>query len=237
MASSLSALQLFFILCAGILPPLVWLWFWLKEDTRRPEPRKLLVLSFFAGALSVLFVVPFQAAAQYIFSPNLVLLLVWATIEEVTKYAVAFLIDFRKKAYDEPIDAMIYLITVALGFAAFENVLFLIKSMVAGGLSVGIMTAGMRFLGASLLHVFSSATLGGIIALAYCKSKRERIVSVLIGIMVASALHTLFNFFIMNESLSDGSGNVLAVFAVLWVGVMCLLLFFEKVKTITCKLS
>ena len=150
MASSLSALQLFFILCAGILPPLVWLWFWLKEDTRRPEPRKLLVLSFFAGALSVLFVVPFQAAAQYIFSPNLVLLLVWATIEEVTKYAVAFLIDFRKKAYDEPIDAMIYLITVALGFAAFENVLFLIKSMVAGGLSVGIMTAGMRFLGASL---------------------------------------------------------------------------------------
>jgi len=236
-ADSISSTELFLILLAGIVPPLVWLWFWLKEDKRRPEPRSLLLLTFFGGAFVVLLVLPFQALASKFFVPSLVLLLVWATIEEIGKYAVAFFADFRRRTYDEPLDAMIYLITAALGFAAFENVLFLLKSISQGGLELSIVTASMRFLGASLLHVFSSAIMGGIIATSFYKTRRDKLVHLIVGLLAAAALHTLFNFFIMNEVIAEGSGNVLAVFAMLWVGVLLLLLFFEKVKNITRKIA
>ncbi|HEY9583219.1 MAG TPA: PrsW family glutamic-type intramembrane protease [Candidatus Paceibacterota bacterium] len=237
MAHTLTALELFLILCAGIIPPLIWLWFWLKEDSKRPEPRNLLILSFFCGALAVIFVLPLQALSNKLLSPGLVLLLAWATIEELAKLGVAFAVDFRKRTYDEPVDSMIYLVTVALGFAAFENVLFLFKSMSESGVNISIITASMRFIGATLLHVFSSAILGGFMALGYCKSRRQKFVYLLAGILVASALHTLFNFFIMNEVIIEGTGNILAVFAMLWVGIILLLVFFEKVKTITCQIN
>ncbi|MEK7535652.1 MAG: PrsW family glutamic-type intramembrane protease [Patescibacteria group bacterium] len=237
MAEELGALQLFLILCAGILPPLLWLWFWLKEDSKRPEPRSLLILSFFAGAFIVLLVIPFQAIASKLLTPGLILLLIWALIEEVAKYGIAFFVDFRKRTYDEPIDTMIYLITVALGFAAFENVLFLLKGMSYGGMDISLITASMRFLGATLLHVLSSATLGGIIATAYCKTRREKIVHVIWGLLTASILHTMFNFFIINKSVLSGTGDIISIFATLWVGIIFLLLFFEKIKNVTCKLT
>jgi len=194
------------------------------------------MLSFFAGALSVIFVIPIQALASKLFVPGFLMLLLWAFVEELAKYGVAFFVDFRKRTYDEPIDAMIYLITVALGFSAFENVLFLVRSLSEGGLQISLLTASMRFIGASLLHVFSSAVLGGFIAMAYCKSRRAKIVYLIYGVVLASVLHTLFNFFIINNSIMDGSGNVLTVFAILWVGVIFILWFFEKIKTVTCKI-
>jgi len=236
LANQLTSLGLLSLLAAGVLPPLVWLWFWLKEDKTRPEPRSLLVLSFFAGALSIIIVIPLQFVARDIIVPGLALLLAWAAIEEIVKYAVAYIADFRKRTYDEPIDSMIYLITVALGFAAFENVLFLVKSATAGGLSLGITTALMRFIGATLLHAFSSAFLGGFIALAFYKSRKMKHLYAIAGLITAVVLHTIFNFFIMNDGFFGGSINVLSVFAALWIGVIALLLFFERVKNVTSKI-
>ncbi len=237
MAHTLTASSLFLLLCAGVLPPLFWLWFWLKEDRRRPVPRKFLVTTFFAGALSVLFVLPVQAVAHKLVLPGALLIVVWALIEESAKYVAAYIADFSKRPYREPVDAMVYLLTAALGFASFENVLFLVKSFGTGGLEAGLLTASMRFLGATLLHVFSSAILGGIIALAFCKSKRVKQLYTLLGIGAATILHALFNFFIIHKDLETGSANILVVFIFLWLGVIGLLLFFEKVKSITCKIK
>jgi protease PrsW len=215
----------------------LWLWFWLKEDRRRPEPRRLLILSFFGGALAVILVLPFQALAHKFIAPGVLLLFIWAGLEELIKLLVAFLIDFRKRSYDEPVDAMVYLLTVALGFSAFENILFLLKSYGEGGLEAGLTTASMRFLGATLLHVFSSSVLGGLLAMSFCKSRRQKWAYTLLGLISATVLHTMFNFFIINQGISSDNGNVLGVFLALWVGVLGLLLFFEKVKSITCQIK
>ncbi|OYV27065.1 MAG: hypothetical protein B7W98_02600, partial [Parcubacteria group bacterium 20-58-5] len=50
----------------------------------------------------------------------------WATIEEVLKYLAAAVFILWRSAVDEAPDYVIYMITVALGFAAAENMLFLI---------------------------------------------------------------------------------------------------------------
>ena len=62
---------------------------------------------------------------------------------------------------------MVYLITVALGFAALETGLFLMEPLSHGDISRGIITGNLRFMGAALIHTLSSAVVGYAIALSY----------------------------------------------------------------------
>ena len=155
------------------------------------------------------------------------LIFLWAAIEELLKYFAASLIILKKKAVDEPLDPIIYMITIALGFAAVENTLFLMNPDL--DLYNGIITGNLRFLGATLLHILASATIGVAMALSFYKSESIKKLYVRIGVLLSIVLHTLFNFFIIE---SNGE-KILTVFAAVWIGVIVLLLFFEKVKRIT----
>lgn len=222
---------LFFALAGGILPTIIWLLFWLREDARHPEPRGLIITTFFAGAFSVVLVLPLeQTAAIYLkTTAGFTIILVWAFIEEIMKYFAAWITDFGSKEFDEPIDAMIYLITVALGFAATENTLFILKDVMEHGTRIALLTTSMRAIGATLLHVAASASLGGMLALAfYKKSKFVKFLYTVLGILTATLLHTAFNHFIMDK---DGQ-NTLVVFGVLWLVIIGIILLFEKIKTL-----
>ena len=116
--ANFTPLDLTFIILAGIFPALLWVWFWLKEDSASPEPKSILFLSFCAGALAVVFVLPMEEYASGIIASPFLLIVSWSAIEELMKYFAAFVADFNQKAYDEPVDTMIYLVIVALGFAA-----------------------------------------------------------------------------------------------------------------------
>src|SRR3989344_2453152 len=188
---------LLFALLGGFLPALLWLWFWLKEDSRCPEPRHVILFAFFAGMAAVPLVLPLERAAISYFSGS-VLLLVWALIEEVAKYLLAFILVLRRRDLNEPIDAVLYMITVALGFAALENTFFLLSPLIDQNITNSILTGNLRFLGATLLHTLSSALVGAAIALAYYK--KDRVVKfsyLLTGLVLATTLHTFFNFSIM----------------------------------------
>ena len=60
----------------------------------------------------------------------------------------------------EPIDAMIYCIVVALGFAALENTFFIMDPLLNGEVTKGLLTGNMRFIGSTLVHIVSSASIG-----------------------------------------------------------------------------
>ncbi len=212
---------------AGLIPALFWLWFWLREDTIRPEPRVLITSAFISGMIIVALVLPMQQFAMTRFSGN-ELILVWVIIEEILKYVAALMVVFWNKAIDEPIDTIIYMITIALGFSALENTLFIYNPLVDGDLVNSVLTGHFRFLGATLLHVLASGTVGVFMALAYYKRDTVRIAAATFGLCMAIVLHALFNFFIM-----DASGDtVLGVFMFVWMGIIMLFLLFEKVKLI-----
>jgi len=216
-----------FALLGGILPALLWLWFWLRED-KNPEPKRLIIWSFVAGMSAVIFVFPIEIAIKSVVSSTIVITILWAICEEVFKFGAAYFSGLSKKDNDEPIDPLIYLITAALGFSAIENTLFILNPLMDGNAIQGFLTGDLRFLGASLLHVISSASIGIFMGFSFFKNKYRKGLSIIAGLFVAIALHSAFNWNIMN---SDGS-NLLSIFSIVWFAVAILMVFFEKIKRI-----
>jgi len=213
----------------GLIPAIFWLWFWLREDRKRPEPLLLIIIAFIAGMAVVPVTLPLQKAAIDVYSgPNL--MLAWVIIEEVLKYAAALIVIFWNKAVDEPIDFIVYMITIALGFAALENALFVLTPLSLNEYVTVAVTGSFRFLGASLLHVLASATIGIFLAFAFYRSVKAKLLYGTIGLFIAILLHALFNFFIMRASEPGKEDGVLLVLLFVWMGVILLFLLFEKIK-------
>ncbi len=215
---------------AGLIPALFWLWFWLKEDKKNPEPLLLIALSFIGGMLVVPLVIPLQYLAMNTYS-DVSLMFAWVVIEEVMKYGVALLVILWNRAVDEPIDVIIYMIAIALGFAALENTLYVLGALSNEGLLSGILTGNLRFVGATLLHVLASGTIGVFLALAFYSSTWIKNLMGLIGLSLAIILHFIFNFSLM----LDNENSILGVFLFVWMGIIILLILFEKVKIVESK--
>lgn len=222
------------------LPPILWLLFYLHED-RRPEPKKLLILTFIGGmaaAVAAIFVevllvdenlgiFPLLFGFDRFASTSTILIFffVIGIVEEYMKYLpVKFLIE-RQEDFDEPIDAMIYMITAAMGFAALENALFgvpILRESVFAGLS----NVTGRFLGANLLHALSSAIVGFFIAKSFLSPYHHHFVAA--GIIIATILHTIFNYLILvSESLSLG---YMYLFFLLLLMTVMVLIEFQQLK-------
>ncbi len=236
-------------LAGGVLPALVWLWFWNEQDHKAHEPKGLIALSFVAGMAVVYFVLPVQnliaatlpaimdilgaiALKWSLIIPNAetVQIILWSGVEEFAKYATVFLIAFQSKHFDEPIDAVIYLITAALGFSAMENTLYLLKDLADMGVLEVILNSNMRFIGATILHVASSALIGIAIAFSFYGLRFGRFLAIAVGLILATLLHAHFNLSIIE---SDGTMSILAVFSSYWaviIGIIILLGIIKRMK-------
>jgi protease PrsW len=212
----------------GVLPALAWLWFWRREDSKHPEPRKLIALAFFAGAVAVALVIPLEKLAASYLASQTIIFTCWSAIEEITKYIAARFTVLNRREDDEPIDPVIYMVTVALGFAAAENTLFLLSPLAGSTFLETVVTGNLRFVGATLLHVLSSAVIGVALGIAFYKSRRTKRIFVFCGVILAILLHSLFNFLILNTPESD----LLRTFGYVWVGLIALLAVLEYVKRI-----
>lgn len=212
----------------GILPALAWLWFWRREDSVHPEPRRLIALAFLAGMVAVGVVIPLEKIVAPLIASTTLVFTVWSIMEELIKYAMARLTVLHRFENDEPIDSVIYMVTVALGFAAAENTLFLISPLSGDTLTQTILTGDLRFVGATLLHVLSSALIGVALALSFYKPKRVRRRYALAGVILAASLHSAFNFLILNTP----EEHLLRTFGLVWLGLIVLLALLEYVKRI-----
>lgn len=209
----------------GLVPALLWLTFWLLEDRCEPEPKRYIFYCFVLGMLTIPFVLETERfAAGYLTGP--LLLVSWALIEEVFKFGAAYLAALRWGVFDEPIDAVIYLVTAALGFAALENVLFIITPLESGNLAQTLITGNLRFVGATLLHTLCSATIGLAIAFTYYKRASVRKMAAVGGVILATALHAAFNLSILGQ----GGSSIFWIFLILWLGIVGALLLVERIK-------
>lgn len=168
----------------GALPALFWLLFFLSQEKRqKKEPSSTAILVFAAGIIAAIASLAIQLAIKiYVIAPYsgqipIAVLIPFALIEESLKFLLVYLAIRKSKFFDEPIDGMLYMITGAMGFAALENILFVIAAANPIGITI------FRFIGAVLLHAIASGFIG------YYWVKRKLIY----GILLASLLHLIFN--------------------------------------------
>ena len=118
---------------AAILPALMLLWLVIVTD-RRPEPPGLVWLAFLLGVVSLFLTgylrMPFAPLLQHIAQPWPSILaraaFVAAIPEETAKVTPIALLVARLRAVHEPMDGLVYGAAVGLGFAAWENLGYLV---------------------------------------------------------------------------------------------------------------
>lgn len=187
----------FLVLLLGLIPSFIWISFFLQEDIH-PEPRKMIFSVFIVGALAALGAYFAQLwASNYfvtisIFANSLGYTVAFAAIEELVKFLAAYVVIRHSKYFDEPIDAMIYMLTAAMGLAAVENIAVAFDN---GFAAITIGSLMFRFLGATLLHALSSSAMGYYWARGIVK--KHVFIYLVWGFVMATLLHTVFNYTIV----------------------------------------
>jgi RsiW-degrading membrane proteinase PrsW (M82 family) len=209
----------------GLSPSLIWLVFWRHLVRRGREPMGLVLLCFLLGAASVFLATFLQQGVKDMITDETTRIAVWAGIEEVLKLTV-FLLIVRKSAYnDDALDPAMYLIAVALGFAALENIFYILKPGLSFNVTAGLLTGGLRFFGSTLLHAIASCFIGIVITLTPRAIKNLGIIAGLAG---AIFLHSTFNFFI----LKDDTASFLQIYGYLWIVAIISHVILEKFRRI-----
>jgi RsiW-degrading membrane proteinase PrsW (M82 family) len=108
----------------GVLPTFLFLWFWLVAEDDHHHPPFLFILTYIGGMLGVLALLPLKPHVQAMNLNTNQITILYAALEEITKFAIVALIAFSYVTVTEPTDYTIYLITGALGFSALENTLY-----------------------------------------------------------------------------------------------------------------
>jgi len=177
----------------------------------------------------VVLVIPLQKIVDGVF-PNMAIIaiILWVILEEVFKLGAGYLGGIKSREDNEPLDPLIYMITAALGFVALENTLFVLGSIVNNNILEGVLTGNLRFIGASLLHVVSSGIIGTALSFTFYQTKSIKRIVLVLAIILATIFHTIFNILIIYKG---STGGILA-FGMSWIGVILLLVAFEKIKTI-----
>ncbi|MDP5172576.1 MAG: PrsW family glutamic-type intramembrane protease [Bacteroidia bacterium] len=188
------------------LAPVVFLftYIYLKDEYER-EPLKYLLITFFLGVLSA---IPVIFLGNYVESytgiglveDNWVQTLLYAFVvvaftEELIKYLVLRWYIYPHKEFDEPYDGIMYGAAVSLGFAAIENVIYVLTS------EDGIGTGLLRMFTAVPAHAMFGVLMGYFVGKAKFANKGSlAIFERLKGLLVAILFHGLYDFFLfLNE--------------------------------------
>lgn len=220
------------LISLGFIPSLVWLALFLRKDCH-PEPKSLLIKTFLLGIVIAPLVILLQWLASYLFSSlgftklisQTFSFFIWgAFIEEYMKYWAVKVSVLQNPEFDEPPDAMIYLIAAALGFAAIENILILFN-VVPDGATQAISVWALRFTGATLLHALASAIVGFFLGLSwfYDHHKKKFLAA---GIFIASIFHLIFNLVIFLEFTNGFFYNLV----LLSVMISLVVVMFNKIR-------
>jgi protease PrsW len=202
----------------ALLPSIIWLFFYLRKDAH-PESNRMILTVFFYGmaaaiTAAIIEIIVEKIAGFATINPSIFLFLVYhifiiGLIEELAKFFVVRQKVINNKEFDEPLDAMLYMIIAALGFAALENLLYLYPVLMPDSgliLRDAAFVAGFRFVGATFLHALASGLVGFFLAYSICFPKKKRLL-LTTGIITAAVLHGLFNISIIGLGVAAQARN------------------------------
>jgi RsiW-degrading membrane proteinase PrsW (M82 family) len=185
------------ILIISLAPVFIILCYIYFRDRYEKEPVSLLVKAVVAG---MLIVIPILGVERFLIwvmpglgdtgSAAYQAFLVAGTTEEVFKYMALFLLIWRSPEFNEQFDGIVYAVFISLGFAAVENVIYVLEG--------GYRTAIIRAITAVPAHALFGVTMGYYFGIArrYQELRRAYLAYAL---LVPLVLHGLYDFILLVE--------------------------------------
>jgi RsiW-degrading membrane proteinase PrsW (M82 family) len=185
-------------LALALVPALLLVRYYYRQDRARPEPKGLVVKVFLIGVLSALVAIPLEFLAsqfQRAFDPRSILFplfkafVVAGLVEEYLKLTVVRLTAWRNPAFDEVMDGIVYTVVAGMGFACLENVLYVM------GVGGSVVTALARAFTAVPMHAVSSGLMGYSLGRSrFAGSPGAARALVARGLLTAVGFHGLYDF-------------------------------------------
>lgn len=202
------------ILAAALLPAVVLMVIMLIRDKEHPEPPRLLLKGVLFGIMSVLVSLtistPLSALTGTLDNYSTFFGAMWnafalaAIPEECAKLFCLWLLLRKNPYFDEHLDGIVYAVCVGLGFAAFENVMYVFQAgedWATTALLRGILSVPAHFFFAVLMGYYYSLVHFG-------HHPRRNAVWVLFAPILA---HGIFDTIAMSQEVSQGMEGLLAV--------------------------
>ncbi|GAC90353.1 membrane proteinase PrsW [Anoxybacillus flavithermus NBRC 109594] len=116
------------IISAGIAPGLALLSYFYLKDEYETEPLSLVLRMFLYGAFLVfplMFIQHVLKVEHMLTNPFVEAFLSTSLLEEFFKWFVFYYAIYDHREFNEPYDGIVYGVSVSLGFATLENILYL----------------------------------------------------------------------------------------------------------------
>lgn len=207
----------------SIVPVVLWVLFWKRQDLNEPEPVKLIIKTFLFGVFSVFVALMFQQIFNEFLEKGLFRTFAFSFIEELFKLIFVFIAALGTVWNNEKRDPIIYMIIGALGFTVVENFYYILDSLQKTDILESLISGSSRLVGASLLHIATSATIGLFISFVFFKRKKIRIFMALLGLFLATVIHTIFNVLVTR---GDSFSQEIAFYGS-WFLILILIIIFE----------
>ena len=148
----------------AIIPPIFLMWIIYKQDLIEHEPLGLVLQAILLGCLVPVFVLLLDTPVYYfctIFGTGILYELAdnfirVALLEEGGKLLMFYLRIWKNKEFNYRFDAIIYSVAISVGFAAIENVMYVINY----GIETGILRAVTSIPGHVIFAIFMGHYLG-----------------------------------------------------------------------------
>lgn len=157
------------LIITSILPALVLVGFIIFKDKNNPEPKKKLLIAFglgmISGPASLLLIDLFRVMGLFSDNPTTFVGVVIqaffqaAVPEEIMKFLALWIVVKTTKEFDEYFDGIVYAVCVGMGFAALENVLYLVgagDAWVRLGIQRALLSVPGHYADAVLMGIFFS---------------------------------------------------------------------------------
>jgi protease PrsW len=215
-------LNIVIIILVALAPCIFWLWIIYRWDKYEPEPKSLIIRTFFLGMAVA---IPVAIIESILYPKSLtqnpislaetiyVAFVVAGLTEEAGKFFVVRKSMYSSRFFDEPSDGLVYSAAAALGFASLENIVYLF--------SFGWEIILIRGLFSNLAHVLFSSLWGYPLALHKLGILKARYI-VWLGLLAAIIGHGAFDFLLFTESLYSYLGIPL------FAGMLVLFIFMMR---------
>ena len=186
------------ILMTAAILPIMGLCYFIYAKDKTSEPKGLLALIFFLGLISVIPVLICELVFGFVFPMDNVkgflptfinVFFGVALIEELFKWLITKFAGYDNKEFDEVYDVIVYAVFASLGFACFENIMYVFSNGLVNAIFRALLAVpGHTCFAISMGYFFSKAKVGQING-----NKKIHVKNMILSFIVPIVLHTLYD--------------------------------------------